>query len=282
MERALPSEVTRETAPENARPSLLRLNLAAIGVLLRRDLKRFFRQRSRVAGALVQPLIFWLVIGGGLAGSFSIPGASQVGYVQYFYPGIIVLVVLFTSIFTTMSVIEDRQGGFLQAVLVSPASRASVVLGKTLGGVTVAMIQAALFLALAPFAGFDLRGVDWPLVATMLLLTSVALSSLGFALAWWLNSTQGYHVVMSVLLIPLWVLSGAMFPPETAHGGLATLACFNPVAYSVAGIRRGLYGAQLPSHLGVGGSSVALELLVVGGFALVALAAAARLCAKRK
>jgi ABC-2 type transport system permease protein len=268
-----------------AHPSLLALNLAAILVLVRRDLVRFFRQKSRVAGALGQPLIFWLVIGAGLAGSFRIPGATDVGYVQYFYPGVIVLVVLFTSIFTTMSVIEDRQGGFLQAVLVAPAARASIVLGKTLGGVLVALIQAALFLALAPFAGFDLRAIDWPLVFGMLLLTSVALSSLGFALAWWLNSTQGYHVVMSVLLIPAWVLSGAMFPQATAHGGLATLIRWNPVAYSVAGIRRGLYGGPRFEHLaaqvGVAGSSTALELAIVAAFALIALALATRLCARR-
>jgi daunorubicin resistance ABC transporter membrane protein len=281
MERALPSTTT---APARARPSALRLNLAAIGVLLRRDLKRFFRQRSRVAGALVQPLIFWLVIGAGLAGSFRIPGASEVGYVQYFYPGIIVLVVLFTSIFTTMSVIEDRQGGFLQAVLVSPASRVAVVLGKTLGGVTVALVQAALFLALAPFAGFPLAAVDWPLIAAALLATSVALAALGFALAWWLNSTQGYHVVMSVLLIPLWVLSGAMFPQSGAHGGLATAMRWNPVAYSVAALRRGLYGTHyeaIASQVGVGASSTMFELAVVTGFALIALLLAARLCARR-
>ncbi len=279
MESAL-SQPRPAAAP---RPSLVRLNLAAIGVLLRRDLKRFFRQRSRVAGALVQPLIFWLVIGGGLAGSFKLPGASDVGYVQYFYPGIIVLVLLFTSIFSTMSVIEDRQGGFLQAVLVSPASRTAVVLGKTLGGVTVALLQAALFLALAPFAGFDLRAVDWPLVVVALFATSVALSSLGFALAWWLNSTQGYHVVMSVLLIPLWVLSGAMFPASGARGGLGAVMRWNPVAYAVAALRRGLYGPRygsLAEAVGVG-SSTALELAVVCGFAVIAVLAAARLCARR-
>jgi len=278
MESAL-----QATAAKPARPSTLRLNLAAIGVLVRRDLKRFFRQRSRVAGALVQPLIFWLVIGGGLAGSFRMPGAGDVGYIQYFYPGIIVLVVLFTSIFTTMSVIEDRQGGFLQAVLVSPASRTSIVLGKTLGGVLVAMVQAAVFLALAPFAGFSLRAVDWPLVAAVLVATSVALSSLGFALAWWLNSTQGYHVVMSVLLIPLWVLSGAMFPASGARGGIGALMKWNPVAYGVAGLRRGLYGARFGELSSTGlGSSAALELLVVTAFAIVAVAAAARLCARRR
>ncbi|HEY7954067.1 MAG TPA: ABC transporter permease, partial [Polyangia bacterium] len=188
------SPVVQDEQP-SARPTQLKLNLATILVLTSRDLRRFFRQKSRVVGALVQPLIFWLVIGSGLAGSFQMKGASQVGYIQYFFPGIVMLVVLFTSIFTTMSVIEDRHKGFLQAVLVAPASRTSLVLGKTMGGVAIALAQAAMFLVLLPLAGYHFSAVDWPLMAAMLLLTSIGLSSMGFAIAWWLDSTQGYHVV---------------------------------------------------------------------------------------
>jgi ABC-2 type transport system permease protein len=261
-----------------ARPSPLRLNLATLSVLTSRDLRRFFRQRSRVVGALVQPLIFWLVIGSGLSGSFRMPGAEGVGYVQYFYPGIVMLVVLFTSIFTTMSVIEDRHKGFLQAVLVAPASRASVVLGKTLGGVTIALVQAALFLCLSPLAGFDPRTVDWPQIAAMLLLTSIGLSSLGFAIAWWLDSTQGYHVVMSVLLIPLWILSGAMFPMDGAAGWIRWMMRLNPMSYCVSGIRRALYGH---TQLAITAPSRWLELSVVGGFAVLMLATAAWVCSRR-
>jgi ABC-2 type transport system permease protein len=264
-------ESREETAAAPARASSARLNWATISVLTSRDLRRFFRQRSRVVGALVQPMIFWLVIGSGLAGSFKMPGAEGVGYVQYFYPGIVMLVVLFTSIFTTMSVIEDRHKGFLQAVLVAPASRTSLVLGKTLGGVTIALVQAALFLALMPFAGFDVRTVDWPLVAGMLLLTSIGLSSMGFAIAWWLDSTQGYHVVMSVLLIPLWILSGAMFPVEGAAGWLRWVMKFNPMAYCVSGIRSGLYGR---------GHSL-VDLAVVGSFAVIMTLLAAWVCSRR-
>jgi ABC-2 type transport system permease protein len=258
-----------------ARPSQLRLNLATIAVLVSRDLRRFFRQRSRVVGALVQPLIFWLVIGSGLQGSFRMPGADGVGYLQYFFPGIVMLVVLFTSIFTTMSVIEDRHKGFLQAVLVAPASRTALVLGKTLGGVAIALAQAALFLALMPLAGIDPRAVDWPLAGAMLLFSSVGLSSMGFGIAWWLDSTQGYHVVMSVLLIPLWILSGAMFPLAGAAGWIGWLMRANPMSYAVAGIRRALAGGA-PS-----GSSTAIELGVVVAFAIGATAWAAWLCNRR-
>lgn len=259
-------------------PSLLALNVATVGVLVSRDLRRFFRQLSRVIGALVQPLIFWLVIGSGMASSFRMPGAESVGYVQYFYPGIVMLVVLFTSIFTTMSVIEDRHKGFLQAVLVAPASRTALVLGKTLGGVAIALMQAAIFLALAPLAGFDARAIEWAQLAVLLVGIGVGLSSMGFAIAWWLDSTQGYHVVMSVLLIPLWILSGAMFPMTTGPKWILFIARANPMAYAVAGVRRALYGGAPP---GGAASTPALELGVTLAFALVAVAVAARVCSRR-
>jgi daunorubicin resistance ABC transporter membrane protein len=259
-------------------PSLLRLNVATVGVLVSRDLRRFFRQMSRVIGALVQPLIFWLVIGTGMASSFRMPGAEGVGYVQYFYPGIVMLVVLFTSIFTTMSVIEDRHKGFLQAVLVAPASRTALVLGKTLGGVAIALMQAAIFLALAPLAGFDARSIEWAQLLVLLVGIGVGLSSMGFAIAWWLDSTQGYHVVMSVLLIPLWILSGAMFPMTTGPKWILAISRANPMAYAVAGVRRALYGGAPP---GGAATSAAVELGVTLGFALVAVLVAARVCSRR-
>ena len=263
------------------RTSRLALNLATILVLWRRDMVRFFRQRSRVVGAFTQPMIFWLINGGGLSGTFSVASAGQLGYQEYFFPGIIMMVVLFTSIFSTMSVIEDRHAGFLQAVLIAPSSRTAVVLGKTLGGVSVALIQAALFLTMLTFANYQPARVNWPLVATFLLLTSVALTSLGFAIAWWLDSTQGYHAVMSVFLIPMWVLSGAMFPPEKSTRWLSVIMHANPVTYGVEGLRRALYGGALPVGVGIAGSSAALELAVVAIFAAACLAAAGWVCTRR-
>jgi ABC-2 type transport system ATP-binding protein len=249
--------------------------LATLGVLVRRELVRFFRQKSRVVGALGQPIIFWLVIGGGLAGSFRMPGA-ELDYRQYFYPGVIVMIVLFTSIFTTLSVIEDRHAGFLQAVLVAPAPRLALVLGKVLGGVAVALVQAALFLALAPIAGFSFADVHLPLCAANLLLTSLAFTALGFTLAWWLDSVQGYHAIMSVLLIPLWVLSGAMFPAAGASPVLAAIMRGNPMSYSVDAMRLGLHGpAAFPA------SSAPLDLAVIGAFAAITLFAAAWACNRR-
>lgn len=275
-----PPMVSTSTAAEMKvhspeRPSGLALELAAIHVLWRRDVVRFFRQRSRVAGALIQPVLFWLVLGAGLSGTFRMQGAEGLGYMEYFYPGVILMVVLFTSIFATMSLIEDRHAGFLQAVLVGPASRTSLVLGKTLGGTTIAMVQAALFLLLAPFAGFPLASISWPMLLAHLVLASAALTATGFAIAWWLDSVQGYHAVMSVLLLPLWILSGAMFPP-TENTLMATVMRFNPLSYAAAGVRRALYGGSLP---GVSGSaSPSLELAVMAGMFILAVFLSARAC----
>ncbi len=257
------------------------ISAAAVGVLWQRDLRRFFRQRSRVIGALVQPLIFWLVIGSGLNRSFILNAEGAPDYRAYFFPGVIVMVVLFTSIFSTMSLIEDRHAGFLQAVLVAPATRLSIVLGKVLGGATVAMLQTGLFLLLAPFAGYSYAAIDWPMLGAILLVTAIGLTSLGFFLAWFLDSTQGYHAVMSVALIPMWILSGAMFPVEGDSKILTVLMRANPMTYAVEGVHRALSGGTVPAGVGVPGSSAALDFAVISAFAVVTLAASAWACRRR-
>jgi len=262
--------------------SALAQDWAVVSVLWRRDLVRFFRERSRVIGALVQPLLFWLIIGSGMSATFALPGrTSGVSYLEYFFPGVIVMVTLFTSIFATMSVIEDRSRGFLQGVLAAPGSRAAVVLGKCAGASTVALVQAVAFLLLAPLAGFSLAVADWPVVAATLVLASLALTASGFAVAWWLDSTQGYHVVMSVLLIPMWILSGAMFPAPGVRW-IQLVMRANPMAYAVSALRRGLYGGALPAGSGLTAvSAPGIDLLVLAAFALVAVTVAVRVCARR-
>ena len=191
------------------------------------------------------------------------------------------MIVLFTAIFTTMSVIEDRHSGFLQSVLVAPGSRVSVVLGKCLGSAAVALSQGALFLLLAPVAGFALGQIAWvPLIAG-LVLTCLSLCTVGFAVAWWLDSTAGYHVVMSLLLLPLWIMSGAMFP--AAPGSvLGVIAAINPMSYAVSAVRRGLYGSSLPATLLPAGHSLGLELLVLALFTVAATFVAVRVCQHKR
>lgn len=263
------------------RRSPLAQDLSTIGVLWRRDLTRFAREKSRVAGALIQPLIFWFVIGSGMSSTFRLSGAKDVGYVEYFFPGVVIMVVLFTAIFATMSVIEDRHSGFLQAVLTAPGSRTSVVIGKCAGASSVALVQGGMFLLLAPLAGFSVGGIDWLALGASLALMSFALCTLGFAVAWWLDSTAGYHVVMSLVLLPLWIMSGAMFPaPGT--GWIRWVERLNPMSYGVSAVRRALYSGELPVGTGIAGSSTLLELAVLGAFALVCLGVGVRVCTRQR
>ena len=256
-------------------------DLATVNVLVRRDLVRFFRERSRVVGALLQPLIFWVVIGTGMSGTFRLPGATNVDYLEYFYPGVVVMVLLFTAIFTTMSVIEDRHSGFLQAVLAAPGSRASVVVGKCLGAASVALVQGSLFVLLAPVAGFAFSQVDWPLLIAALTLSCFALCSLGFAVAWWLDSTAGYHVVMSLILLPAWIMSGSMFPAP-ATGWIGWVERLNPMSYAVSAVRRAVYGGELPAGMGLSHSSAALELSLLAGFAVLTTLLSVGICYRRR
>lgn len=261
--------------------SRLSYSWASVSVLWKRDLQRFFRQRSRVAGALLQPLIFWFVVGSGLAGIFSLPGAAQVGYLEFFYPGILVQVVLFTSIFTTMSVIEDRAEGFLQAVMVAPAGRGALVLGKALGGTTIALVQTVLFLLIAPLAGFEFGEIAWGVLALVFIATGLGLTAVGFILAWALDSTQGYHAIMSVLLLPAWVLSTAMFPVPAETTWLAWLMRINPLTYAVDAARRALYGLDATAPGSLAGFPLWGELAVVGALAALSLWGAAAVCNRR-
>jgi daunorubicin resistance ABC transporter membrane protein len=263
--------VTTPAVPDPPLPhTALAYDLATTLVLARRDLVRFFRQPSRLIGALGQPVIFWLVIGGGFAGTFRMPGA-EVPYLAFFYPGVVLMVVLFATIFTTASVIEDRHRGFLQTVQAAPGSRTALVLGKSLGSAAVALTQAGLFLALAPAAGFPLGSIDWPLLVAALGLAAVALAAVGFAVAWGLDHVQGYHAIQMTVLVPLWVVSGAMFPAPEAHPALAAALRANPLAHAVSATRRALAG---PSAPGVLPGSAARDLAFCALFAACALALA--------
>lgn len=209
-----------------------------------REIVRFYRQRTRVIGVIASPLVFWLVIGSGFGTSFrSGESAGQQHYLDYFYPGALIMIVLFTSIFTMMSVIEDRKEGFLLSVLVAPVSRSAIVLGKVLGGTTLATIQGLIFLALGPFLGIHLFFTQFLLVVLTVFLVSFALTALGFAIAWPMDSTQAFHAIINLFLIPLWLLSGALFPLAGASGWIRVLMRINPLTYGVEALRSLLYPA---------------------------------------
>ncbi|TWT99740.1 Inner membrane transport permease YbhR [Botrimarina colliarenosi] len=204
--------------------------LGVIAALAWRELVRFFRQRNRVIGGLVQPVLFWLLFSEGLK-------ANALGY-EHFFPGTLVMILLFTAIFATISVIEDRNEGFLQGVLVAPTQRLAIALGKVLGGAAIALAQATLFLLLGWATGsVAIAGpIDALLVFAAMTLIAIALTGLGFTIAWRMDSTQGFHAIMSVFLLPMWLLSGAFFR-HGAEGWLGGVVTINPLTYGVAALR---------------------------------------------
>jgi ABC-2 type transport system permease protein len=243
-----------------------------------REVVRFCRQRSRLVGAFVQPLVFWLLLGGGLRASFRPPGTPPgTSYVEYVYPGIIAMVLLFTAIFATISVIEDRRMGFLQGVLVSPVSRSSIVLGQALGGTTLALVQGIIFLLLAPAAGVPLTVASVLWMVLVMFLVAFGLTSLGLVIAWRLESTQGFHAVMNLILLPMWVLSGAFFPATGVPGWLGWTMRLNPLTYGMAALRRCLYLGNPAAAGPVPHLTPALGIIVVFGvLAFIAATDAAR------
>ncbi|HSN87139.1 MAG TPA: ABC transporter permease [Thermoanaerobaculia bacterium] len=247
------------------------MTLLPVYTLWRREIVRFFRQPSRVVGAAGSPLVFWLLIGSGLSGSFRLPGGpADLNYLEYFFPGTVVLVLLFAAIFSTISLIEDRHEGFLQGVLVAPVSRVSIVAGKVLGGATLAWLQGMAFLALAPLSGIRLTVASGLAAAAVLAVLAVSMTAIGFAFAWVLDSVQGFHAVMNLVLIPMWLLSGAFFPLSGAPVWLSALMRADPLTYGVAALRWVLYGPQ--ANLGSGVPGPALSLAVTAGVGALALA----------
>jgi len=233
---------------------------------------KFVRDRSRVLGALAQPLALWLLLGLGFQNTFQPPQGSVEGsYVAFLFPGILALVLLFTAIFSTISIVEERTSGFLQAVMVAPTPRTALVFGTALGGTLLATGQALLFLVALPLIGFSPGWLGVGMVAAICLCTGLAFTALGFAIAWRMDTTRGFHAVMNLFLLPLWFLSGAMFPAEGAAPVLQWLVWANPVSYAVSGLRHGLHGFGAEASPLAG---PAVCLAVTGGFAVFMLGVA--------
>lgn len=235
--------------------------------LWKREMVRFFRQRSRVIGSLATPVLFWLLFSAGYGPSFR-PGDGTTDSYAYFLPGTLALILLFTSIFSNISVIEDRREGFLQGVLAAPVSRLGIVLGKVLGGATIATLQGILLLGLAVLGGVDLEISPGPTLAAIVLL-AISTTGLGFIFAWKMDTVQAFHGIMNVVLMPMWVLSGALFPPEGTPWILHTLMRMNPTTYGLVALRQSLGAGEV-------GSAEAIQAwTVLVLFALVTLMAAA-------
>jgi ABC-2 type transport system permease protein len=255
--------------------------LRATTALLWREVVRFLREPNRVFGALAQPILFWALFGAGLRASFRLPaGGGGLSYMEYFFPGTVVLILLFTAIFSTISLIEDRREGFLQGVLVAPVPRLALVLGKVLGGTVLALLQGGLVLLCAPLAGIPLTVRLLAAGLPVLFVVAFGLTSLSFCIAWRLDSTQGFHAVMTVLLMPLWLLSGAFFPADGAPSWLRSLMHADPLTYGMAAFRHILYPGGGQAIAGLPGLATSLAATVA--FAIACFAAALLLVTRRR
>ena len=264
-------------------------SLRAIYIVWYRDLLRFWRDRARIAASFAQPLLFLLIFGTGLSSALSAAGnavgaTGPVSYIQFMYPGIIGMTVLFASVFGAMSILWDREFGFLKEVLVAPIDRSAVAIGKSLGGATQAMIQGLILLVLAPIVGVKLTIESVLLVIPFVFLLAFALSAMGVALASRMRTMQGFQIVMNFLMMPMFFLSGALFPLVALPLWLTILTRLNPATYGIDPIRRIILAPTLPPGtsgdfgLTIAGQVVPMwfDALVLVGFGLVMLGVAVR------
>jgi ABC-2 type transport system permease protein len=227
--------------------------------LCQRELVRFYRQPSRVVGAVGTAVLFWLVLGTGIS------GVAGNNYSAYFLPGTIIMSVMFTCIFSNASVIEDRQAGFLQSVMVAPVSRGAIVMGKIMGGAILSTLQGLIVLPFALTVGATFQALPFLGLVLCLFLLSFVLNAAGFWLAWKIDSIPGFHTIMNLVLLPLWMASGAVFAASPSSW-MRILMMINPFTYGVAGVRRGMFPTQdfgpLPSM------SLCITVLLGTGFLL--------------
>lgn len=238
-----------------------------------RDLLRFTRDRSRLISSLAQPLLFLVLFGGGFSAAISGLGDGELNYTQFLFPGILAMTVLFTAVFSAVSVVWDREFGFLKEVMVAPVSRYAVAAGKVAGGSTVALLQGLIILILAPVLGIAFSWLQVALIIGILLLLAVMMSSFGLLLAARQHSMEGFHMMMNFVLLPMFFLSGAFFPLQGVPAWMHLLATVDPVTYGVDPLRQiVLRGSISDSAL----STVALyplevNALLMTGFALAFL-----------
>ena len=262
------------TAPPGAVSPWLRHEIRAAYAIWLRELIRFVSERARIVGALGQPLIYLAIMGTGFGATFRSAAVPRgFSYLQFMYPGVIGMTVLFTAVFSAMSIIWDREFGFLKEILVAPVARGTIVTGKVLGGATVATLQGILLLILSPVVGVHLGPVQVLGIVVVMLLGAASLTSLGLIIASRMQTMEGFQVVMNFLVLPLWLLSGAFFPLRGLPLWMTALTRIDPLTYAVDALRGMVYaGTPLARLLVV--HSYRLNLAIIVLFLAVMLSAA--------
>lgn len=230
----------------------------ALLIVWRRELIRFLRQKTRIITSLMQPLLFLFVLGGGL--SPLIGEAGGLDFTQFVFPGVVAMSVLTTAIFGAVSIVWDREFGFLREMLVAPVSRWTLVLGKTLGGATTATVQGAIVLVLAPLVGVSVTPLMILGAVGAALLMALALSATATAIAAFIDKMETFQMISSFVMLPMLFLSGALFPLDGLPTWLTVLTRFNPLTYAIDPLRRAVFSAQdlSPAALEQFGSGVSV------------------------
>ena len=240
---------------------------STIYILWLRQLRRYVRSRARIVGSLGQPLLFLVALGFGFGPIYQ--KASGGDYIQFLAPGVIAMGVLFTAVFSGIEIIWDRQFGFLKEMLVAPVSRFEIVVGRTLGGATVAVLQGCIVLILSLFVGFKIEHFSLlPVAFLFMFLIALLFTALGTAIASVLEDMQGFQLIINFLVMPIFFLSGALFPITTAPQALKLIATANPLSYGIDGMRGALLGV---AHFGLFYDFIVLSfgtalLLVIGSY----------------
>jgi ABC-2 type transport system permease protein len=235
-------------------------DMMTIYILWIRQLKRYVRSRTRIIASLGQPLLFLLGLGFGMGPIFQ--KAGQGSYIQFLAPGIVGMTLLFTSVFSGMELIWDRQFGFLKETLVAPVPRLLIMIGRTLGGATVAIIQGTIVISICFVAGFRPATFSLlPLVLLFMALISVMFTAMGTAIAARLTDFQGFQLIINLLVMPMFFLSGALFPLKDLPGPMTLITSINPLSFGVDGLRYSLTGV---AHFGLATDLVALTALTAG------------------
>ncbi len=252
--------------------------LSAAMSIAKREVVGFLRQRSRVMASVMTPLLFWVFLGLGIGSSFQASGGDSGDYSSYFFPGVVVLALVFAGIFQTITTIQDRDNGFLQSVLVAPIPRWSIVLGKMQGATILALLQGILILPLGLASGIDFTLMSFLESVFVLAIVAFMMTGLGFFFAWRLDSIQGFHAVMNLVLMPMWAMSGSFFPASGAPTAFGWIMYANPLTYGVAALRRSLNPATVYNDI----PGFWLSLAVCMGFGVLMLLLSSQAIKKRR
>jgi len=253
------------------------LSYKAIYVIVLREFKRFLRQKGRVLVAFARPLIWLFIVGSGFTRLIDVSAGTE--YIQFILPGIVGMTILFSSIFSTISVVWDREFGFLREMLVAPVSRVTIVFGKIISGTALSVLQGAGVMLVAPLLGLHVSLVDYLVMILLMSAVALAITSLGLFVASFLTSLEGFNVIMNFIVLPMFFLSGALYPVGSLPEPLRMITFINPLAYGVDAFKhvllsdRGRLSAELPLYA---------DVVFVVVFSVIMIAASSYVFERRK